>query len=161
MANFKGGFAFNNEAAKVEVEQAPDGTLVSCVNPVTGQSLNAGNYSEVITGTAAAPFGDYTISELIAGVVAGDISMMATFDASALGISYPIDAPIWAVASSTMLEAQGASFSGADLTGAYLAFWPANGTARWQMYGNGQYTDITAYMPNIPCVLTIYHHPMP
>lgn len=39
MANFKGGFTFNNEAAKVEVEQAPDGTLMSCVNPVTGESL--------------------------------------------------------------------------------------------------------------------------
>lgn len=32
MANFKGGFAFNNEAAKVEVEQAPDGTLIIKVN---------------------------------------------------------------------------------------------------------------------------------
>ena len=42
MANFKGGFAFNNEAAKVEVEQAPDGTLISCVNPVTGESLGGG-----------------------------------------------------------------------------------------------------------------------
>lgn len=42
MANFKGGFAFNNEAAKVEVEQAPDGTLISCVNPVTGEELAAG-----------------------------------------------------------------------------------------------------------------------
>ena len=42
MANFKGGFAFNNEAAKVEVEQAPDGTLISCVNPVTGGSLGGG-----------------------------------------------------------------------------------------------------------------------
>jgi len=42
MDNFKGGFAFNNEAAKVEVEQAPDGTLISCVNPVTGESLGGG-----------------------------------------------------------------------------------------------------------------------
>lgn len=42
MANFKGGFAFNNEAAKVEVEQAPDGTLISCVNPVTGEELGGG-----------------------------------------------------------------------------------------------------------------------
>lgn len=42
MANFKGGFTFNNEAAKVEVEQQPDGTLVSCMNPVTGEELSGG-----------------------------------------------------------------------------------------------------------------------
>ena len=47
MANFKGGFAFNNEAAKVEVEQAPDGTLISCVNPVTGEELGGGGVGEV------------------------------------------------------------------------------------------------------------------
>lgn len=50
MANFKGGFAFNNEAAKVEVEQAPDGTLISCVNPVTGESLNAGKLQRSYNG---------------------------------------------------------------------------------------------------------------
>lgn len=49
MANFKGGFAFNNEAAKVEVEQAPDGTLISCVNPVTGESLGGGGGAEIFT----------------------------------------------------------------------------------------------------------------
>lgn len=49
MANFKGGFAFNNEAAKVEVEQAPDGTLISCVNPVTGESLGGGGGGDYTT----------------------------------------------------------------------------------------------------------------
>lgn len=49
MANFKGGFAFNNEAAKVEVEQAPDGTLVSCINPVTGEELGGGGGPVVTT----------------------------------------------------------------------------------------------------------------
>lgn len=48
MANFRGGFAFNNEAAKVEVEQAPDGTLISCVNPVTEESLGGGGGSVTI-----------------------------------------------------------------------------------------------------------------
>jgi hypothetical protein len=51
MANFKGGFAFNNEAAKAEVEQAPDGTLISCVNPVTGESLGGGGSSDFSTAT--------------------------------------------------------------------------------------------------------------
>lgn len=49
MASFKGGFAFNNEAAKVEVEQAPDGTLISCVNPVTGESLGGGGGGGSVT----------------------------------------------------------------------------------------------------------------
>lgn len=51
MANFKGGFAFNNEAAKVEVEQAPDGTLISCVNPVTGEELGGGGDASVANVT--------------------------------------------------------------------------------------------------------------
>lgn len=51
MVNFKGGFAFNNEAAKVEVEQAPDGTLISCVNPVTGEELGGGGGFEPFSGT--------------------------------------------------------------------------------------------------------------
>lgn len=56
MANFRGGFAFNNEAAKVEVEQAPDGTLISCVNPVTEESLGGGGGSVTIKLTNPAAF---------------------------------------------------------------------------------------------------------
>ena len=47
MTNFKGGFAFNNEAAKVEVEQSPNGALISCINPVTGESMGGGNPNSV------------------------------------------------------------------------------------------------------------------
>lgn len=87
MANFKGGFAFNNEAAKVEVEQAPDGTLISCVNPVTGESI--GGTTEVITGTAEVPFPDMTLDEynqLITDMASGHAAAVMIIDATATGL---------------------------------------------------------------------------
>lgn len=89
MANFRGGFAFNNEAAKVEVEQAPDGTLISCVNPVTGESI--GGTTEVITGTAAAPFPDMTQDEydqLISDMADGHAAAVMIIDATATGLGH-------------------------------------------------------------------------
>ena len=88
MANFKGGFAFNNEAAKVEVEQAPDGTLISCVNPVTGEELGGGA-TDVITGTVAAPFPDMTQDEydqLISDMADGHAAAVMIIDATATGL---------------------------------------------------------------------------
>ena len=162
MANFRGGFAFNNEAAKVEVEQAPDGTLISCVNPVTGEGLNAGNSKEVITGTAAAPFGDYTVAELAAGLIAGDISIFANIDASALGISAPIKGPVYALTSGNTITMDGASFSSSpELLMAYAALWDVNNAPSLRMYNNGTVTDASAYMSAITSTVTIYHHPMP
>ena len=71
MANFKGGFAFNNEAAKVEVEQAPDGTLISCVNPVTGESLGGGGgFSQY--GSALTITNGYNANLSISYIVVGE-----------------------------------------------------------------------------------------
>lgn len=69
MANFKGGFAFNNEAAKAEVEQAPDGTLISCVNPVTGEGIGGNTYDYRIDvaiegSTVTADFNGSTLTEI-------------------------------------------------------------------------------------------------
>lgn len=162
MANFKGGFAFNNEAAKVEVEQAPDGTLISCVNPVTGESLSAGNSYEVITGTADAPFGDYTVIELAEALAAGNISIMASIDASALGIQNPIIGPIYQTLGADGLIMDGASFtSGPTLAMAYSTHWYADGRPQLFMYNSGTNTDATAYMSAITSRVTIAHHPMP
>lgn len=161
MANFKGGFAFNNEAAKVEVEQAPDGTLISCVNPVTGQSMSSGNYSEVINGTADAPFGDYTVMDLAEELVGGNISIFARIDASALGIQDPIIGPIYSSLGTDMLIMDGASFiSGPTLSRAYDAQWYSDGSSKLFMYNSGITTDATAYMSAITSTVTILHHPM-
>lgn len=88
MANFKGGFAFNNEAAKVEVEQAPDGTLISCVNPVTGESLGGGDSSLFVEPVAGSSFIGNTqtfvvngnFAQLVLPVVAGDTVQFSTIN---------------------------------------------------------------------------------
>ena len=92
MANFKGGFAFNNEAAKVEVEQAPDGTLISCVNPVTGESLGGGGGGEIFTPVfritnhtgATKTVSFYTYYTSADGIVMGSRSQSITNNNSAL-----------------------------------------------------------------------------
>lgn len=78
MANFKGGFAFNNEAAKVEVEQAPDGTLISCVNPVTGESLGGGGDLGLIVEPAAGSTFLQHIRNLSINSVSAQLIFLAT-----------------------------------------------------------------------------------
>lgn len=164
MANFRGGFAFNNEAAKVEVEQAPDGTLVSCVNPVTGQSMTGGNRKEVITSNALSPFGDYDIEELASEITAGNISVVVDFDANPLGMSAIVTAPILADDSDLKASAVSLVLSGGDPTAVQMSFaacWPNGSTPYAFMTLLGVGTNITAQMHDIPATTTIYHHPMP
>lgn len=51
MADFKGGFRFNNGSAAAEVEQNADGSLVSCRNPITGESIGgSGDFTLIPAG---------------------------------------------------------------------------------------------------------------
>ena len=106
MANFKGGFAFNNEAAKVEVEQAPDGTLISCVNPVTGESLGGGGGGGSVTISLTNPVGasSFTACEIEAVDEYGTPSEVIGNITSATG-SITLDCPamIFIVCSGSMV----------------------------------------------------------
>lgn len=167
MANFKGGFAFNNEAAKAEVEQAPDGTLISCVNPVTGESLNAENSSEVITGTTANPLPGVNIRELADAIEARNTSAIMDIDGSSLGVTDPIKlslSPAQIITGGTLLDrgvaVQAATIlSNNTLVMAIDARWfganPVNN--RQKVYMGGTAADF----PAVPTITTIYHHPMP
>lgn len=175
MANFKGGFAFNNEAAKVEVEQAPDGTLISCVNPVTGESLGGGNYSEVITGTADSILTStdlewLTMTALRQKIESHEIDVEIEFDLSALEAGMKITSNVlvpkvtgediglyFSVALDSPLGIQGfiSSFAGASGTPYVIQ------AANLSTITNGTATNITAYAANIPTKTTICYHPMP
>lgn len=163
MANFKGGFAFNNEAAKVEVEQAPDGTLVSCVNPVTGESLGGGeNYSKTYEGTAAEIIYE-DAEDLVELFNAGDVSISFTFDASAIGFSLPITLNVNQAIAPSLYANNIVNNSG--LNGiSYLAVFNAGHYVRvdeFIMVTNGEVTDGTSYASSIPAVMTVNFHPMP
>lgn len=166
MANFKGGFAFNNGPAKAEVEQAPDGTLISCVNPVTGESLNAGNYSEIITGTAADIFhtNNYDTTVLASGLLDGSISALATVDCTALGKgTYTIPLTSREILSSPVIMGMYTELEAVDpfAVEAYW-YWTEDTSARgmWSYDQNG-IVPLTDYMSLLPASITIYHHPMP
>ena len=171
MANFKGGFAFNNEAAKVEVEQAPDGTLISCVNPVTGESLGGGNSKEVITGTASTIFSNMGYDAAIA--LALDISYMnALINASIL---YDLDATAIVgqhltgqIMSANIPSNNMAVFKTSEInndnTVGVSVIWDVtenNSSFKASQFMSGSWTDVSAVFGALPITLTIYHHPMP
>lgn len=172
MANFKGGFAFNNEAAKVEVEQAPDGTLVSCVNPVTGESLGgADNYSQVIEGTLAAPFGNYQPVSIGRAIYNGGVSGLIAVDASSLGITAPIIIPLWIGASDPSdIEGSINGVTASSVSMQYSGDTPVGTVSSAQLiwrtavdyilaaYMGGQYVNLP---DTLPTTVTLYWHPMP
>lgn len=162
MANFKGGFAFNNEAAKVEVEQSPNGALISCINPVTGESMGGGNPNsvQVIEGTLANPFGDIAMDELQAAVISGNATAILEFNASALGFGTQKTALYY--------------YGDEELTASYAGLTPAFSVAyylRWNSASgdleyayveeDGTVTDVKTAAASLPSTLTIYLHPMP
>lgn len=158
MANFKGGFAFNNEAAKVEVEQAPDGTLISCVNPVTGESLNAGNSEEVIEGTLEAPFGDHLIADLVAGFQSHELSGEIFVDGSSLGFPDPIRLPLSYFGNGVGIAAETASISASAVTAAVQANWTTIGATYYKAYMNNTVVSLPG---TLSTEVKLYHHPMP
>lgn len=169
MANFKGGFAFNNGPAKVVVEQAPDGTLVSCVNPVTGESLNAENSKEEFTGFLSGilrnSFGS-TSADIITALQNGDISANIAVNASVIGADDFV-APICAVPyTGTMQPAVGFVYGGVseeDYAIMLATFqWTGDtGASNLILINENGISSLMAYIQTIPCTLTIYHHPMP
>ena len=167
MANFKGGFAFNNGPAKAEVEQAPDGTLISCVNPVTGEGLNAGNSKEVITGTTADPLPGVKIRELADALEAGNASAIMNIDGTALGVT---DRILLSVSTTQIFTGDTLLDLGVTVQAAtilsnntlimavdtrWFGAYPANN--KQKAYIGGTVADL----PALPTVTNIYHHPMP
>lgn len=170
MANFKGGFAFNNEAAKVEVEQAPDGTLISCINPVTGESLAGGdNHSEQFEGTAAALFTNTDIGmdveEFVEAIRDHNASIRVSYDLSAMGLLEPVvmegyyDRNLGSVMVSTIQVYNGNAdgFFG-EYAGNHPDVLPVS--ALYQISG-GTAVEMTASAAAIPAITTVYFHPMP
>lgn len=169
----KGSIRFDNDInIEVDVDKSAEegAKLTSAVNLVDGQEIGGagGNYKEVITGTAAAPFGDYSAADLATALYNNDIHADISLDGSALGITTEIILPVnnfdetpdFISARSLAL-----TFSGGTPTAIYQATdlgWNLDGSLRFAaMYAGGTLTDVSAYGSVIPTVLTIYHHPMP
>lgn len=178
MANFKGGFAFNNEAAKVEVEQSPNGALISCINPVTGESMGGGNPNsvQVITGTMASVWDDLPIedgnrfAELFRQ---GGVSAQMVGDLTALG-----ESEIKLSTCNSFITTQDNSNIASIVFGnlrlnnpPFMAFetifsWELTSNGYIKAVGiysyiNGEVIDISEHASQIPTTLTIYWHPMP
>lgn len=167
MDNFKGGFAFNNEAAKVEVEQSPNGALISCINPVTGESMGGGNPNsvQVITGTLANPWGEEYSRAPFEAMILGNANAMITIDLSELG-AFEITAPVYlfGTGQDAVIVSSGAVMgAGASVANAYTINW--NVVSGALIYAgintDGEGTDIASIASQIPTTLTIYWHPMP
>ena len=168
MANFKGGFAFNNEAAKVEVEQSPNGALISCINPVTGESMGGGNPNsvQVIEGTAEHFWGDLDFDVLCNAIINGNASAIIVLDLTVLSLGslkLSINAST-TTSDRCAMDAMYAIGSAYNLTNAARGYWEPSrdNYISFNMYASdGTGTDITSYAPQIPTTLTIYWHPMP
>lgn len=167
MANFKGGFAFNNEAAKVEVEQSPNGALISCINPVTGESMGGGNPNsvQVIKGTAAVPFGIYAAS-IEQGLANGNCSGKIELDGTALGLG---TITLNLRSNSGGIQADALSVGTSNCDGTYVV-WASNLdfailiACVFVADTEGPtvtITDMSEHASQIPTTLTIYWHPMP
>lgn len=174
MANFKGGFAFNNEAAKVEVEQSPNGALISCINPVTGESMGGGNPNsvQVITGTLDNPFGSeglelmYNLSDAIK---LGNASAKLSFSGESMGYPRTFIAPIV----ETDYHKTGIMLATpknipADIVALWAEWSPVNNMINSEciMWNSDNHSFEPVYLPEeqmlaISTTLTIYWHPMP
>jgi hypothetical protein len=146
----------------VEVEQAPDGTLISCVNPVTGEELGGGNYSETYEGTAAEIAID-TGMRLPDLVREGDVSIYFTFDMSALG-GVPITVMVYR-ALGTQLYANNMVYNDSGFSGLYAAMDFSQGqkitALKLLSVTNGNIIDGTTYAESVPATMLINYHPMP
>ena len=174
MANFKGGFAFNNEAAKVEVEQSPNGALISCINPVTGESMGGGNPNsvQVIAGTLDNPFGDVDISELILALENNGANAVLNADITAIGytgIVLPLAVAVYGDAGILATYSSDIVFEKLTIAQAYYNYDFEDNFILNKAdqvvgdYDNHEFTatDIKSYASLIPTTLTIYWHPMP
>lgn len=169
----KGSIRFDNDInIEVDVDKSAEegAKLTSAVNLVDGQELGgADNYKEVITGTAAAPFGDYSAADLATALFNNDIHADISLDGSALGVTTEIKLPIFCYEEQPEhLSASGVSFTFSSEWVPYAIYqatslgWNLDGSLKFAvMYAGGTLTDISAYGSVIPTVLTIYHHPMP
>lgn len=180
MANFKGGFAFNNEAAKVEVEQSPNGALISCTNPVTGESMGGGNPNsvQVVEGTVGDifPVGTLTLEELAAlgsAMESNSASIILTIDATELGITDPVTVPLMFYRQDEMhIYYNGAVMSSGEsvANGLNISYELQFATPVLSILsqisianGAGTITDLRSIITqvNVPTSTAIYWHPMP
>lgn len=159
----KGSIRFNN-AVNAEVDT--DGSeITSVINLVDGSSLS-NNYSEVIEGNLASPFGDYTRAEIDAMLRNNSITITGIVDASALSMG-TISLPFFGC--SSLLEHLTAAIY-APLLDSNTGDWAcinwysydnAPDSQYFAVFQNGTTTNLTSYMANLPTEFTIYHHPMP
>lgn len=169
MANFKGGFAFNNEAAKVEVEQAPDGTLISCVNPVTGESLAGGdNYVETFEGTLAdlCEISAELWQSLPSEMILGNISINVDLDLTALSFGHAVVSlvAVKQFGSASICGLSSLVYAAGEVNGLFISMARTDGhltAGTGAFFTSNTPTDMSPYYASIPTVTKIYHHPMP
>ena len=116
------------------------------------------NYTQTITGTAAAPFGDVDFDTLALALKDGNASATMVCDASALG-----EGNITGFLHST---GNSITMDGANITSvaseAYMAQWIyATTLSNFYTEKDGVIADVKEYASAIPTTLTIYWHPMP
>lgn len=120
------------------------------------------NQKQVVTGTAANPFGNVDVTELKSAMMTGGASATIFMDTSQLvGRSYtvPFDTPTSATA---FLTASSAYVDTAfDSVHALYGVWEDDGSIyALASFTNGHAVDGTEYASMIPTVLTIIWHPL-
>lgn len=176
MANFKGGFVFNNEAAKVEVEQSPNGALISCINPVTGESMGGGNPNsvQVIEGTLESVWNDLSTedaSRFDEAFNQGGASAQLVCDLSNFGVGDAVKLSAYFVDASPLptIEFGTLYITNTPHSALEVDFvWTSDSGTGTHIkllniarFLNNEITDMSEYAPLVPTTLTIYWHPMP
>lgn len=114
------------------------------------------NYTQTITGTAAAPFGDVDFDTLRTAIYGRNATAFIVADGSAIGATTIRQ---YLTASDTLVGANGAGLSESTSV-AYEIGWSSSGLSAFLMENNGTVTDVSSYASAIPTTLTIYWHPL-
>ena len=122
------------------------------------------NSMEIIEGTLANPWGDVIPRILLAQIGNLSASAFMVIDATAIGISYPVNVQAsFASASSNLFWfASVGDISDSGNTNAVCVHYTSEGRLNY-IYAlvSGQYVDLTQYESLLPTTLTIIHHPLP
>ena len=171
MATNSAGVNFGKPNEEFIIESDGSGALTSARNAVTGtEYVGAGNFSQVIEGTLAAPFGDYMPVSIGEAIYNGGVSGRIAIDASALGVTIPIILPL-SFGASNPADIEG-SING--VTAAAVSMQSSAGTPIgidtatqlvWRTsidrtlfgYMNNQYFNLP---DTLPTTVTLYWHPM-
>jgi len=121
------------------------------------------NYVETIEGTLFSPFGNHTQDELLSGIDAGEITTILTVSLGGKEYTIPGQRNAKVLSFSRLIRLDVGTGSTSYMAAVSITYQPKGfNTTTSSYYSSGSWTIIeTEDAKEIPCTLTIIHHPLP